>query len=54
MVFDIVKTDLPTLKPGFVQLIQIEIAAGVLDQQELNAARQSPFYRHVDFTLLAP
>ncbi len=53
MVFDIVKTDLPSLKPPIIQLIQKEIAAGIFDKQELNAARQSHFYRHVDFTELA-
>lgn len=53
MVFDIVKIDLPSLKPHIIQLIQKEIAAGVFDKQELNAARQSHFYRHVDFTELA-
>ncbi|MDR6808572.1 uncharacterized protein with HEPN domain [Dyadobacter sp. BE34] len=50
MVFDIIKTDLPPLKPNLILLIQKEISDGVFDKQELNAARQSPFYRHVDFT----
>ncbi|WP_342083747.1 HepT-like ribonuclease domain-containing protein [Dyadobacter sp. OTU695] len=54
MVFDIVKTDLPALKPSLAYLIQAELGAGVFDQQELNVARQSHFYRHIDFTLLAP
>lgn len=54
MVFDIVKTDLPALKPSLVKLIQTELAAGVFDRQELNVARESHFYRHIDFTLFAP
>lgn len=54
MVFDIVKTDLPSVKPRLVQLILTELAAGVFDEHELNAASQSNFYRHVDFTILAP
>lgn len=52
MVFDIIKTDLHSLKPYLIQLIQTEIAAEFFDKQELNAARQSHFYRHVDFTEL--
>jgi uncharacterized protein with HEPN domain len=54
MVFDIIKVDLPSLKPNLTQLIQTEIIAGVFDQHELNAASQSHFYKHVDFTVFAP
>lgn len=53
MVFDIVKNDLPSLKPDLIRLIQTEIAAGIFDRHELNAARQSDFYRHVDFTIFS-
>lgn len=53
MVFDIIKTDIPALKPDVVQLIRTEINAGVFDKHELHAASQSHYYRHVDFTMLA-
>lgn len=54
MVFDIIKTDLPPLKPNLIQLVLTELAAGIFDKHELNAARHSNFYRHVDFTMFAP
>ena len=54
MVFDIVKKDIPLLKPDIIQLVKAEITAGIFDRHELNAARQSHFYRHIEFTALAP
>lgn len=54
MVFQIIKSDLNLLKPALINLVRAEIATGIFDVHELNAARQSAFYRHIDFTLIAP
>ena len=54
MIFDIITNDFPTLKPDLMNLVSMEIKAGVLDINELNAAKNSDFYKHVDFKMLAP
>ncbi|MCF0073962.1 DUF86 domain-containing protein [Dyadobacter sp. CY261] len=53
MVFEIVTKDLPELKPHLIYLLRSELGAGNFDPEELNAARQSQFYKHVDFTAFA-
>lgn len=54
MVFDVITKDLPTLKPDLMNLVSAEIKTGVFDINELNAAKNSDFYKHVDFKVLAP
>nr|WP_295923178.1 HepT-like ribonuclease domain-containing protein [uncultured Dyadobacter sp.] len=54
MVFEIINKDIRALKPELVQLIQTEVLSGVFDREELNIARQSPFYAHIDFNELEP
>lgn len=49
MVFDIVKTDVPVIKMELSQILAREISQGSYNMGELSAARQSTFYKHVDF-----
>ncbi|GHB61780.1 hypothetical protein [Persicitalea jodogahamensis] len=49
MVFDIIKHDLPDFKSKLIDLLNLEVKANSFDPGELNAARNSLFYKHVDF-----
>jgi uncharacterized protein with HEPN domain len=49
MVFDIVTNDVPLIKAQLTEVLSLELSAGTFDTKELMAARQSTFYRHVDF-----
>lgn len=49
MVFDIVTNDVPFIKAQLTELLSLELSAGTFDVNELMAARQSTFYRHIDF-----
>lgn len=50
MVFDIITKDFLSLKPLLFDLLGTELEAGTFDINEINAARNSDFYNHVDFT----
>ncbi|GGN04429.1 hypothetical protein GCM10010967_44230 [Dyadobacter beijingensis] len=54
LVFDIVNKDLTILKPRISDLLRAEIASGNFDIQELKAAQDSQFYKHIDFKSFAP
>ncbi len=49
MVFDIIQNDLPKLKESFENILRQELATGFFDIAECEIARQSIFYKHVDF-----
>lgn len=49
MVFDVICSDLPKLKESFENIIRQELATGFFDKTEAEIARQSIFYKHVDF-----
>jgi len=52
MVFDIIQHDLPHVKSRLVEILQVEIGKGTFDRGELEAARSSTHYRHIDFSLI--
>ena len=52
MVFDIIKNDISNLELLLMALLKAEIAQGKFDMGELNAAKSSPFYRHINFDFL--
>jgi len=54
MVFHIAKENLPVVRHDLISLLQTEFRIGIFDTKELEAARNSDFYRHVDFTASAP
>jgi uncharacterized protein with HEPN domain len=54
MVFNIVKKDILDIKPLLTSLIHNELLTGKFDVEEIRAAAQSPFYKHVDFNKLLP
>ena len=49
MVFDIIQNDLPKLKESFENILKQELVTGFFDIAECEIARQSIFYKHVDF-----
>lgn len=49
MVFDIAKEDIPAIRLKAMLLINVELSQGTFDLGELNAAKTSLFYKHVDF-----
>ena len=49
VVFDIVQHDLPILKSELENIIKEEVQKVVFDKAECEVARQSIFYKHVDF-----
>ena len=49
MVFDIIKNDISELELSLTALLKAEIEQGTFDIGELNAAKLSPFYRHINF-----
>ena len=49
VVFHILQHDLPDLKSELENIIKKELQKGVFDKGECEAARQSIFYKHVDF-----
>lgn len=52
MVYDIIIKDIPEIKLKLIFLLECELSLGTFDLGELNAAKQSQFYRHIDFSLL--
>lgn len=51
MVFDIIQNDLPPVKARLLEILQVEVGKGTFDRGELEAARSSNHYRHIDFYL---
>jgi uncharacterized protein with HEPN domain len=49
MVFEIITQNLPKLKTNFETIIAKELATGFFAQEECEIAKQSIFYRHIDF-----
>ncbi|HEV7348431.1 DUF86 domain-containing protein [Telluribacter sp.] len=49
MVFDIIKERVPAFKLQLMSLLTNEVADNTFDRGELEAARQSTFYKHVEF-----
>ena len=49
LVFKIIQTELPTLKENVQQIIREELLLSTFDMEEMNVARESAFYSHVDF-----
>ena len=50
IVFEIIKNDLPLLKQEIENLLKIELQKSTFDINELNAAKNSKFYTHINFT----
>jgi uncharacterized protein with HEPN domain len=53
IVFKIIKTELLVLKEEIEKIIKIEILSSTFDEEELNVARNSTFYSHIDFEKLS-
>jgi len=49
IVFKIIQTELPVLKENVQQIIREELMLSTFDRDEMNVARESAFYSHVDF-----
>lgn len=47
--FDIIKQQIPLLKPQIELIIQKEIIGGNFDEREFEVATKSPYLKHVDF-----
>lgn len=47
--YEIIKNDLPVLLNTVSQIISEQLAAGIFDRKELEAANGNMYYRHVDF-----
>jgi uncharacterized protein with HEPN domain len=52
LTFYIVKTEITQLKSNFEELVKIELSSGVLSMEELEVARNSSWYQHVNFNSL--
>jgi len=52
MIFEIIKSFLPSLTSGLIILIKNGIKGGVFSKDELLASANSLFYKHVDFKAL--
>jgi uncharacterized protein with HEPN domain len=52
IIFDIITYDIITLKESINKIIEFEIKQKTFDFEELTAAKNSYFYRHIDFSLL--
>lgn len=52
MVFDIAKNEMTALSESLIQLLNQELPQGTFDLGELEVAKQSPFYKHIDFNKL--
>ena len=50
VVFNIIHSELEPLKTAIIEIINAELKTGNFDSEELMAAKESTFYRHVDFT----
>ncbi len=50
--YEIIKTHLPTLNKDIEAIIAEQLSKGTFDRNELNAAKDSIYYRHVDFDAL--
>lgn len=51
MVFDIIENDIPVIKLKLIEILRNEVVLGTFDLGEIDAARSSDFYKHVDFEL---
>ncbi len=49
VVFNIINSELKPLKENIVVIIKAELKTGNFDGEELLAAKESAFYRHIDF-----
>ena len=49
IVFKIIQTELPILKENVQKIIREELILSTFDMKEINVARESDFYSHVDF-----
>jgi uncharacterized protein with HEPN domain len=49
MIFDIVKNDIVELERSVISMLKGELRKGTFDEGELEAARNSPFYKHIHF-----
>jgi uncharacterized protein with HEPN domain len=54
IVFEIITEDLRKLKPEIEQIIAKKIGQKVFNIDELNLAKESEFYKYVDFSALIP
>ena len=52
IVFEIITEDLKELKPKIEKIISENIKENIFNIEELNLAKQSEFYRHIDFSEL--
>lgn len=52
IIFETIKSFVPKLPVELANIIRSEVNEGNFDIEELNAARLSPYLRHVDFSLL--
>lgn len=50
--YDIIKTELPLLKLAIERLVKRELAGGDFSMEDLEIARRSTWYKHVDFQSL--
>jgi len=49
IVFKIIQTELPVLQENVQDIIREELMLSTFDMEEMNVARESDFYSHVDF-----
>lgn len=54
MVYDIIKNDLISLRNSLMNIVTKEIEKGNFDIEEYNAAKESFYYRHIDFSSITP
>jgi uncharacterized protein with HEPN domain len=50
IIFKIIQTELPVLKEEVQKIISKEVALFTFDIEEINVARDSAFYSHIDFS----
>jgi uncharacterized protein with HEPN domain len=49
IVFKIIQTELPILQENVQQIIREELMLSTFDREEINVARESTFYSHINF-----
>ena len=50
IVFGIIKTELAILEMRLFEIVSAELKSGNFDSEELALAKNSKFYRHIDFS----
>ncbi len=50
-IFEIIKNNVPVLKQQVHEIMSIYIKSGIIDKEEYTIARESEFYKHINFEL---